>query len=587
MTLREYFHVRLSAPTSMKARGNLLKLEDATGGVEAKWVQVAVEGEFLGYGGPDHPGFKFTRKTFEEVIANIHGHPSFKIGASGFGEEGVIPWDFSHASEQRPTEGSLPMMGAPAQGWSSDAQIRNGAGGKSELWMLTKFLEPARTFVLGGQYKWASVALSFESVDNETGEATGALVTSIALTNTPFIEGMAQLAATRQAAAGQVEARRSFFEAADSPEKAVEMMKEMFGIPETATPSDVGAELSKVSEWVTAGSAPIGVDVDEIVSSLRTIMNMAPFSSAQQVLTQAETNIANLGDQTAPLSTLERNTMEILKVLATLLGVSATQEAITAELESLAGLRDKLVALFALAPNKATTAAILQSATDANVGAETLFALCTALSVKDGPEAITTVATLQAANAELEKLKPEMLKLQKIQEDAEAVEAKVDVDRAIASNAAFDESMRPMFALSRKTDKAAFLVKYPVPEAGAAPVVPVATHLTQSVAAQPGGAQLAVVPTVAAAPVVGAHGVTMDANGVMRRPVAPVQAAVPAATGVLGGQQVNLSLYPGVNDNQRMIAHLSATRANFKDQTWEDQCEAAFLALAELKKAAA
>ena len=477
----------------------------STAGSETTFGYVApgeVFGELAGFG--DYPresfaqtvrksrAWKVPRATFQEVIANIRQHPSFHMGPAGFGDEGVIPWDFSHASEQSPTTGTLPMLGAPSQGWSSDAQVRNGADGKAELWFLTKFGEPARGYVLSGQYKWASVALSFQSVDNVTGANTGAVVTSVALTNRPFIEGMAQLAAENTGA--------------------------------SSTPPDNAVEAAQ---------------------------------------------------------TAKENAMEILKVLAALLNVAATQEAVTAELENLKGLRDELVALFAMVPNKATTTAILQNAVDSHKGAETLFALCGALAVKTGSEAITSVAALQAASAELEKMKPELVALQAVQAATEAAEAKVDVDRALASNSAFDESMRPMFALSRTTDKAAFLAQYPVPEAGAVAAPAGAAHLTQSVAATTAGVQLAVQPTV------GAAAVTIDSQGNMQRP-APVQAAMPvAATGVLGGVQVNLAVYPGVTETQKMVAHLCASRAGFKDQTWDDQFEAACLALAELKKTAA
>lgn len=490
--------IQLEAPICIRARGVKLALEDAGDGIQAKWVQVAVEGDFLGYGGADHPGFTFTRATFVEVIANIHNHPSFHLGADGFGDEGIIPWDFSHASEQDPTRGSLAVTGAPAQGWSSDAQVRNGSDGKAQLWMLTKFGELARQFVKAGQYKWASVALSFESVDPESGDPTGALVTSIALTNTPFIEGMAQLAATTQ------------------------------GLPTPVQPDNKDA-----------------------------------------------------------VRAAEEITMDNLKALAALLGVSATLEAVTAELESLTGLRNQLITLFAMAPNKATTTAILQTAADAHKGAETLYALCGALAVKGGTEAITSVAELQAASAELAKLKPEMLALQKIQQDAELIEVTADVDRALASNAAFTDDMRPMFVLSRTADKKAFLEKYPVGDVAAPTVVaPVAiAQLTQNVAATTTGVQLAVAPTE---PVVAAPAVTVNPlTGAITRPApAAVQAAAPV-TGVLGGQAVNLSIYPGVTDTAKMVLHLKATRPGYGDLVWDDQFEAACLALAELKKVAA
>jgi phage I-like protein len=74
-------------------------------------------------------------------------------------------------------------------------QIREGASGP-ELWSLTLFLEPARTYVLEHKYRWASVAVSFSSIDPLTGEDMGPTMSSVALTNTPFIAGMAELAAS-------------------------------------------------------------------------------------------------------------------------------------------------------------------------------------------------------------------------------------------------------------------------------------------------------------------------------------------------------------------------------------------------------
>ncbi len=486
-------YVMLSAPKGCKAQQSIIRLAGEIAGSDARWVQVAVEGEFLGYTLPNgQQGFEFTREIFDEVVANIKGHPSFN------GTEGIVPWDFDHASASPSTSGARPMVGAPSVGWSSDAEVRAGSGGKSELWMLTEFAEPARGYVKSGQYKWASVVLNFSSIDKVTGKPSGALVSSIALTNRPFIEGMEQLVAA----------------SADHSRA-----------PATGQPASA-----------------------------------------------------------------EENRMDLLKLLAGILNVGATQDAVTAELESLTGLRDKLVALFSVPANRATVTAILQEASDAQAGALTLGTLVTALSAKDGGEAATKITALMKESVELGELKPKLVTLMAAQKEIEDAAVKLDVDRALASNAAFTEAHRAMFTLSRTSDKEAFLTQYPADTAPAAPGIPPATAaLTTSVAATPGGTQLQVqaggAPIVAPAanPVAG---MTVQNGQVMLGAPPAVQAVAPA-TGQLGGQVVNLATFPGVNDPQRMIAYLSQTRQGFKDQSWDDQFESAMLALDELKKAAA
>lgn len=163
---------------------------------QARWVHVAVEGTYLGYRGGAQP-FAFTRQSFEQAVTNIHTHPAYRAGPAGEGVADVIPWDFNHASESNPTEGELPTAGAPSQGWTRDLKIVD-ANGKAHLYALTRFLEPARSYVKAGQYKWSSVAATFNGIDPITGQSVGMVITSIALTNTPFIEGMEQLAASKR-----------------------------------------------------------------------------------------------------------------------------------------------------------------------------------------------------------------------------------------------------------------------------------------------------------------------------------------------------------------------------------------------------
>lgn len=145
------------------------------------WNQLAKCGTFRGH--PSGP-FELTPQIFAEIVQNFRMTRNQRI-----------PIDFEHASEQDPTSGEIPTKGAPAQGWIVDLENR-GSGG---LWGLIEWLEPAREYVKGGKYKFFSPAIRFGAKDRVTGQVIGARMTSGALTNNPFLDGMAPLAASDRA----------------------------------------------------------------------------------------------------------------------------------------------------------------------------------------------------------------------------------------------------------------------------------------------------------------------------------------------------------------------------------------------------
>jgi len=176
---------QMGRPVSLGNTGGDLASDD-----DHKWVHVATEGVYLGYLFP----FAFTPATFGEMILNVRAHPSFEAGVDGVGVADVIPWDFEHATKY---EDAVPVVGVPAQGWTSDLQTRVGPDGKLQLWAYTRFLETAREYINSGQYKWASVSADLDATDPHTSEQVGALVFRMALTNIPFIEGMTDIAASK------------------------------------------------------------------------------------------------------------------------------------------------------------------------------------------------------------------------------------------------------------------------------------------------------------------------------------------------------------------------------------------------------
>lgn len=149
------------------------------------WIQVAKQGEFRGHAAG---AFKMNAQTWAEIIANFEAS-----------KNRAIPVDFEHASEQSPTSGNIPLMGAPAQGWIKKLTVRDDGN----LWGLVEWGKLAREYIKNGQYKFLSPAIVFGAKDRVTGKSCGARLSSVALTNNPFLDGMQPVAASAKLGEGK------------------------------------------------------------------------------------------------------------------------------------------------------------------------------------------------------------------------------------------------------------------------------------------------------------------------------------------------------------------------------------------------
>lgn len=464
-----------------------------------KWVQVARAGTYRGYAGGDLE-FTLDREIFGQVVANLRRHRSFKAGPDGRGTEGVIAWDFNHASEHAPTSGSLPREGAPAQGWVLDLEIRQGADGADELWALTRWLEPARTYIKEKRYRWASISIVFDAVDGVTGENIGAILTSIALTNTPFIEGMQPLAASKIVETAKL--RGYFYEQAKTPDEAIGCLRTMLGLPMLTSNEDVLGELAKLRALVQSGAMLAGEDLDEMVGAMRTILGLPSLTSVDEVFAKASELFVvtdsgrseNSMSQVAPTApegvhaTSTRSTQEDemdIKLLAAKLGCKETEAAVLEAVSELVELRDGVKTK--LGADKGSTKAILDKV-DENVEAvsaskktrDALDKILKAAGVEDSNAGIEKIAELMTSASELEKLMPELKRLKKLEEEREEEAVAEDVDAAMASKG-LDESVREALTLYRKSDPEGFSKKYPK-----APALPPAkAELERSISAAP------------------------------------------------------------------------------------------------------
>jgi len=105
-------HVRhMSDKAFYDAEGVLLTVPEGDDAAPV-WIQIAKSGAFAGH--PAGP-FELNEKVFGEIIANFKSTKNRAIAI-----------DYEHASEQDATSGSIPLSGAPAQGWIRDLKIENG-----------------------------------------------------------------------------------------------------------------------------------------------------------------------------------------------------------------------------------------------------------------------------------------------------------------------------------------------------------------------------------------------------------------------------------------------------------------------------
>ena len=159
--------------------GEALLLADMGDEPKPVWIQIAKVGAFRGH--PQGP-FVIDRATLSDIKRNFDSTTNRSVAI-----------DYEHASEQDPTKGSIPLTGAPANGHITDMELRDGG---DTLWGLTNWTEIARNQIKTGAYKFFSPAIRFNSKDRVTGKTIGAMLSSGALTNKPFLDGMAAMAAS-------------------------------------------------------------------------------------------------------------------------------------------------------------------------------------------------------------------------------------------------------------------------------------------------------------------------------------------------------------------------------------------------------
>lgn len=136
------------------------------------FLHVATPGTWEG-----HPEGAFTldRAAFESIVA------AFETQAN------PIPVDWEHASVRSDVEK------ARAAGWVQRLELRDDG-----LWALVEWTEEGAADIRSGAYRYCSGVFEFDKPDRRTGKPIPCCMTSIGLTNTPFIDGQRPIALSQR-----------------------------------------------------------------------------------------------------------------------------------------------------------------------------------------------------------------------------------------------------------------------------------------------------------------------------------------------------------------------------------------------------
>jgi hypothetical protein len=479
-----------------------------------RWIHTANEGVYDGYPGG---GADITRDTLEQIVRNFKADPRFKLGASALGEGRVVPFDIAHISEMDPRAGT-PLQNEEAMAWALDVAVRNGPDGKAQLWTYAELGPEIRAAIEAKPPKinYVSIAFTPSAVDPHSGAAIGALMTSVAFTNKPFIRELTPLAASTEAA----RFLGRYFDPATTPADAVGSIRSLLNMPLAAPLEDVLGSVERIIGWALTGGAPPGVDAAEVLEDVRTILSIPIATPADQILTQVRT-VFQTAAGAAPATTIgAKATMNpTLVKLFSLFGIVAQAEGADAALERQAGeaiqLKSKL--------NEFLKAAGFSDLSDL---------------MGKMPELLKAQEKKDKAEADLATA---MKSLSGYQEQEQAAEV-----AAVMSAHKMPEVARESLALHLRTDPKTFRTKYPLPDA-------TRKHLLSTFAA---GRQGEVDPPAAG----GAVPVTMAASNQNR-----------GAT----GEQIDLRTFTGRNSIEKAISYLSTKDAGFAKLPWAEQCKRA------------
>jgi len=217
---------------------------------------------------------------------------------------------------------SVGAFGTGSPAWAMDVQIRNGDDGRAQFWAWTQLGDEVKGMIEKGEITFVSIAYAPNATHPMTGESIGALLTSIAFTNKPFIRDLTPLAAS---------------------DFAADLLANMRAKPEFVDVVDRMVRAAKGATDTTQHGAAT-MDFQKRIAKIFSI-NVATEGAEDAIVTEAEAAVKckrDLGEVLkdsgfASLSDLVKNLPGLLKAKEELKGL---HEKFEAAVKELAGFKD-------------------------------------------------------------------------------------------------------------------------------------------------------------------------------------------------------------------------------------------------------
>lgn len=432
---------------------------DAPSGDDGKpvWIQLAKDGRYNGHAkGP----FTLNSGVYATLIQNFRKN-----------SDGRIRIDFEHASEMPPTSGDTAVVGAPAQGWILDLRQEPG-----RLMALVEWGDTARQYIREGKYRFISPAIRFKQRNPVSGEEQGPTLSSAGLTNGPFIQGMAPLAASSLAAESNEAPTTLGLDAmCYSANEFMPRIKMALRLPELCSAQECSDHLERLRGHLDAVNGDHcavheGICLADYLLPLRSIAQPQMGATWDDVLDVIDALLVAAGADGDDADDVEASA-ELAQPTETTPETPAPSAPATVETTEETSMTTPATPAAAPAAVTAAPAPVPAPAPAAPV-------LATAAHATD----VTTLRlSLQASDAEVTRLRTEVTTLSQWKADRE------ESDLATEASIAFDtykdkkgltEADRPVLLSLLRSNQDAFRALYP-------PVAPSERHLLRTLAATP------------------------------------------------------------------------------------------------------
>lgn len=196
---------------SDKRKGVLLpfRLRNEFEGAAQSWIQIFKKGKFSH---PLYGEFEIDDKLLNNIVKNFETF-----------QDRDIMVDYNHGSGTAADPEST-----KAAGWLRDLRVK-----KDGLYGLIDWTSPAVSYIKNGEFRYISPEWTDQYQDKRNGELVGPMLLAIALTNRPFLEGMAPVQLSEIPLHAKIKTHGG------EPMKLVEDLKKRFGLAEDAADETV------------------------------------------------------------------------------------------------------------------------------------------------------------------------------------------------------------------------------------------------------------------------------------------------------------------------------------------------------------